>query len=172
MQDAEILRKYARFALLLPVCAILVTSALWLRARSQFSLSCLDCVPIPLQLAGMLNGPVAPLAYPFYPLVQGDASTRHLALLLVAIALQWAYIGYVIDKRHSRPRQRTIWRCTVGLLGVLFAFGSIAVAICMYHLGLLYKVAALAWSLLMAYHFLGFLKKVPGANLPTSVSSS
>lgn len=53
------IKKGNRFALLLPVCAILVTSALWLKARLQYPSSCIDCVPIPLQLAGMLNGPVA-----------------------------------------------------------------------------------------------------------------
>ena len=172
MENFGIRKKANRFALLLPVCAILVTSALWLTARSQYPSWCLDCVPIPLQLAGMLNGPVAFLAYPFYPLVQGDASAGHLAILLAAIALQWAYISYAIDKRHTGARQRTIWRWIVGLLGVLFAFGPIAVAIRMYHVGLPYKLVALAWSLLMGYHFFGFLRKVRGADISADVSPS
>jgi len=165
MGNVEICKKTNRFAWLLPVCAILVTSALWLRARSEYPSSCLDCIPIPLQLAGMLNGPVALLAYPFYPLVQRDVSAGHLAILLAAIALQWAYIGYLIDKRHTGPRQRKCRRWTIGLLGVLFAFGPIAVAIRMYHVGLPYKVVALAWSLLMGYHFFGFLRNVRGADI-------
>ena len=163
-------RKGNRFALLLPVCAILVTSALWLKARSQYPSSCLDCVPIPLQLAGLLSGPVALLAYPFYPLIQGDVSTGHLAILLAAIALQWAYIGYLIDKRHTGTRERTIWRWTVGFLGVLFAFGPVVVAIRMYHVGLPYRLVALAWSLLMGYHFFGFLRTVRSAAISADLS--
>jgi hypothetical protein len=93
MRDSSLSVKHFRFALILPVCAILVTSALWLGACSQYQSSCLDCVPIPLQLAGMLNSPIALVAYPFYPLIQGDVSRLYLAVLLVAIALQWAYIG-------------------------------------------------------------------------------
>lgn len=48
-------------AWLLPLCAILVTAALWHRAHSEFSPSSLD-VPIALQLAGTVYGPVALLA--------------------------------------------------------------------------------------------------------------
>lgn len=172
MENSGIRKKANRFVFLLPVCALLLTPALWLTPRSQYPSSCLDCVPIPLQLAGMLNGPVAVLAYPFYPMVQGDVSTRHLSILLAAIGLQWAYIGYVIDKRHAGPRQRTVTRWAVGLLGVLFALGPLAVAIRMYHVGLLYKVVAHAWSLLMGYHFFGFLRRVRAAAMSADVSPS
>ena len=159
MENSAIRRNRNRLVLFLLVCAILVTSALWLRARSEFPSSCLDCVPIPLQLAGMLNGPVAWLAYPFYPLAKGDVSAVHLAILLAAIAIQWGYVGYIIDRRHTGPHQRTIGRQTVGLLGLLLALGPLAVALRMYHVGLLYKVVALGWSSLMGYHFSGFLRK-------------
>ncbi len=170
VKDSSSSVKHFRFALILPVCAILLTSALWLGARSQYQSSCLDCVPIPLQLAGMLNSPIALLAYPFYPLIQGDVGLLHLAVLLVAIALQWVYIGYAIDNRHTAPRRRTLGRCIAGTLGMLFAFGPLIVAIRMYHLGLLYKSAALLWFLLMAYHFSGFFRNVRPADSSASVS--
>src|SRR5690348_8369881 len=84
--------KRTRFTLLLPLCAVLVTAALWHRARSEFSSSSLD-VPIPLQVAGMLNGPVAVLASPCYAFSHGDVTAWRLAVLLLAVAFQWAYIG-------------------------------------------------------------------------------
>lgn len=172
MKNSEMQKTPNSFALLLPVCAILITSVLWLRTGSQGPSACLDCVPIPLQLAGMLNGPVALFAYPFYPLVQRDVSAVHLAILVATIALQWAYIGFLIDKRHTGSPQRSYRRWMVGLLGVLFAFGPIAVAIRMYHVGLLYKVVSLAWSLLMGYHFGGYLRKGRGADFSADVSPS
>ena len=120
----------------------------------------------------MLNGPVAWLSYPFYPLAKGDVGAGRLTILMAAIVLQSAYIGYIIDKRPTGSRQRTNWRWTVGLLGVLFAFGPLAVAIRLYHVGLLYKVVALAWSLLMGYHFWGYLRKVRGADRSADASPS
>jgi hypothetical protein len=171
MKDSSLSVRHFRYAWILPVCAILVTSALWLAARSQYQSSCLDCVPIPLQLAGMLNSPIALLAYPFYPLIRGDVSLLHLAVLLAAIALQWVYIGYVIDNRHTAPRRRTLGRCIAGTLGMLFAVGPLIVAMRMYHLGLLYKSAALLWFLLMAYHFSGFFRNGRLVDSSASVSS-
>jgi hypothetical protein len=171
IKDSSLSGKHFRFALILPVCAILVTSALWLGAHSQYQSSCLDCVPIALQLAGMLNSPIALLAYPFYPLIHGDVSLLHLAVLLVAIALQWVYIGYVIDNRHMALRRRTLGRCIAGTLGMLLAFGPLIVAIRMYHWGPLYKSAALLWFVLMAYHFSGFFRNGQPADSSVSVSS-
>ena len=89
--------KITRFALLLPACAILIASALWFKARSEYPHATLDRVPVPLQLAGMLNGPVALVAYPFYRFVEGDASRLRLAIFVIALAFQWSYIGHVID---------------------------------------------------------------------------
>lgn len=148
--------KRARFAWLLPVCAILVTAALWHRARSEFSPSSLN-VPLPLQLAGMLNGPVAVLASPCYPFSHGYVSAWRLAVLLVAVAFQWAYIGHVIDRRHTAPLQRSPRGYTVGALGVLFAFGPLIAAFTT-NVGLRYKAVALGWSLLTVYHFMDFLR--------------
>jgi hypothetical protein len=82
--------KRIRLALLFPLCAILATAALWHRARSEFSSSSLD-VPMPLQVAGMLNGPVAVLASPCYPFSHGDVTACCLAVLLLAVAFQWLH---------------------------------------------------------------------------------
>ena len=109
--------KRIRFALLLPLCAILATAALWHRASSEFSSSSLD-VPIPLQVAGMLNGPVAVLASPCYRFSHGDVTTWRLAVLLLAVAFQWAYIGRLIDRHHEASRRPSPRGYTVGALGV------------------------------------------------------
>ena len=141
--------KRAKFVMLVPVCAILVTAVLWHQARSEFSPSSLD-VPMPLQVAGMLNGPVAVLASPCYPFSHGYVSAWHLAILLLAVALQWAYIGHLIDRRHTAPLDRSPRGYTVGALGLLFAFGPVLAAFTT-NVGLIYKAVSLAWSLLMVY---------------------
>lgn len=148
-----------RFAVMFPLCAIVLTSALWLKGHAEFSSSCLDCVSVPLQVAGMLNGPISLLDYAFCPFVAGHVSVWHITILLLAVGFQWAYIGHLVDTHDtdSLPRP-TLWRRTAGALGLLFAFGSLTIAMQMYHVGLLYKAVALAWSLLMAYHFFGFFR--------------
>lgn len=161
--------KITRFALLLPVCAILITSALWFKARSEYPHATLDRVPVPLQLAGMLNGPVVLVAYPFYPFVEGDASRLRLAIFVIAVAFQWNYIGRVIDTRKKAPHQRTFPRRAVGALGILFALGGLIVSHnLLYHVGYLYRAAALAWLLLMARHFFGFVLDARAAQSSTN----
>jgi hypothetical protein len=153
--------KGARFALLLPLFAILATAALWHRARSEFSPSSLD-VPVPLQVAGMLNGPVAVLASPCYPFSHGDVTAWRLAVLLLAVALQWAYIGSLIDRHREASRLPSPRGYTVGTLGVLFAFGPLIAGFTT-NVGLIYKAATLVWSLLMVYHFTGFFRNARAA---------
>ena len=153
--------KRARFAWLLPLCAILATAALWHRARSEFSPSSLD-VPIPLQVAGMLNGPVAVLASPCYPFSHGDVTAWRLAVLLLAVAFQWAYIGRLIDRRHEASRLPGPRGYTAGALGVLFALGPLIAGFST-NVGLIYKAVALAWSLLMVYHFTGLFRNARAA---------
>lgn len=161
--------RITRFALLLPVCAILITSALWFKARSEYPHATLDRVPVPLQLAGMLNAPVVLVAYPFYPFVEGDASLLRLAIFVIAVAFQWGYIGRVIDTRKKPPHQRTIPRRTVGALGILFALGGLIVSHnLLYHVGYLYRAAALAWLLLMARHFSGLVRDARAAQSLTN----
>jgi hypothetical protein len=150
-----------RFALLLPLCAILATAALWHRARSEFSSSSPD-VPIPLQVAGMLNGPVAVLASPCYSFSHGDVTAWRLAVLMLAVAFQWAYVGRLIDRHHEASRLPSPRGYTVGALGVLFALGP-PIAGFTTDVGLIYKAVALAWSLLMVYHFTGFLRNARAA---------
>lgn len=161
--------KTTRFALLLPVCAILITSALWFQARSEYPHATLDRVPVPLQLAGMLNGPVVLIAYPFYPFVEGGASPLRLAIFLIAVAFQWGYIGRVIDTRKNPSHQRTIPRRTAGALGILFALGGLIVSHnLLYHVGYLYRAAAFAWLLLMARHFFGLVRGARAAQSLTN----
>ena len=153
--------KRTRFALLLPLCAIVATAALWHRARSEFSSSGLD-VPIPLQVAGMLNGPIAVLASPCYRFSHGDVTAWRLAVLLLAVALQWAYIGRVIDRHRESSRPPGPGGYIAGVLGVLFAVGPLIAGFTT-NVGLIYKAVALAWSLLMVYHFTGFLRSARAA---------
>lgn len=122
---------------LLPLCAILVTAALWHKAHSEFSPSSLD-VPIALQLAGMLNGPVAVLASPYYSLLHGDVRTWRLAILLLAVAFQWVYIGYLINSRHKVAPRRSLRDYIVGAVGVFFAFGPLIAAFTT-HVGLIIR---------------------------------
>jgi hypothetical protein len=161
--------KITRFALLLPVCAILITSALWFKARSEYPHATLDRVPVPLQLAGMLNAPIVLVAYPFYPFVEGDASRLRLAIFAIAVAFQWGYIGRVIDRRKNPPHQRTFPRGAFGALGILFSLGGLIVSHnLLYHVGYLYRAAALAWLLVMARHFFGFVRDARAAQSSTS----
>jgi hypothetical protein len=136
---------------------MILTVGLWHRAHAEFSHSGLD-VPIALQFAGMLNGPIAVLAFPYYSLSHGDVRTLHLAILLLAVALQWTYIGYLIDGRYRPPAVPSARGYTVvGVLGVLFGFGPVIAAFAT-NVGLVYNAVALAWSLLMIYHFVGVLR--------------
>jgi hypothetical protein len=153
--------KRARFTLLLPLFAILATAALWHRARSEFSPSSLD-VPMPLQVAGMLNGPVAVLASPCSAFSHGDVAAWRLAVLFLAVAFQWAYIGRLIDRHHEASCLPSPRAYTVGALGVLFAFGPLIAGFTT-NVGLIYKAVALAWSLLMVYHFTGFFRNARAA---------
>jgi hypothetical protein len=153
--------KRIRFALLLPLCAILATAALWHRARSEFSPSDLD-VPMPLQVAGMLNAPVAVVACPCYPFSHGDVTAWRLAVLLLAVAIQWAYIGRLIDRHHEASRPPSRRGYTAGVLGILFALGPMIAGFTT-NVGLIYKAVALAWSLLMVYHFTGFFRNARAA---------
>jgi hypothetical protein len=136
---------------------MILTAGLWHRAHAEFSHSGLD-VPIALQLAGMLNGPIAVLAFPYYSLSHGDVGTWHLAILLLAVVLQWAYIGDLVDSHHMAPAVPSARAYTVvAVLGVLFGFGPLVAAFST-NVGLVYKAVALAWSLLMVYHFVGVLR--------------
>jgi hypothetical protein len=136
---------------------MILTAGLWHRAHAEFSHSGLD-VPIALQLAGMLNGPIAVLAFPYYSLSHGNVRTWHLAILLLAVAMQWTYIGYRIDDGYVAPAVPSSRGYTVvGVLGALFGFGPLIAAFTT-NVGLVYKAVALAWSLLMVFHFVGVLR--------------
>jgi hypothetical protein len=117
---------------------------------------------MPLQVAGMLNGPVAVLASPCYPFSHGDATAWRLAVLLLAVAFQWAYIGRRIDRRHETLRLVGPHSYAIGALGILFALGPLIAGFTT-NVGLIYKAVALAWSLLMVYHFTGFFRNARAA---------
>jgi hypothetical protein len=102
------------------------------------------------------------LAFPCYPFSHGDVTARRLAVLLLAVAFQWAYIGRLIDRRHEASRPPSPRGYTAGALGVLFALGPLIAGFTT-NVGLIYKAFALAWSLLMVYHFTGFFRNARAA---------
>jgi hypothetical protein len=88
--------------------------------------------------------------------LQGDVNRSGLTIFLVALALQWGYIGRVIDSHNIAPRLRTSWRRVVGALGFLLALGWLITNYdLLYRLGFLYRGAAFAWFLLMTHPLLG-----------------
>jgi hypothetical protein len=96
--------------------------------------------------------------------LQGDVNRLGLTIFLVVLALQWGYIGRVIDTHSIAPRQRTSWRRVVGALGFLLALGwLIANYDLLYHLGFLYRGAAFAWFLLMTHPLLGSFRNARAA---------
>ena len=115
-----------------------------------------------LQVAGMLNGPVAVLASPCYAFSHGDVTAWRLAVLLLAVAFQWAYIGRLIDRRPEASFLPGPRGYAVGALGVMFALGPLIAGFTT-NVGLIYKAIALAWSLLMVYHFTGFFRNARAA---------
>lgn len=121
-----------RMALVLPLCVGAITIALFVWARMQYIAFIhpptgewtfwTDYTPFPLQLAGMLNVPVALFAQPLYRLVHEGTSRSLLILLLCAVVIQWTYIGLVIDSRRKGESPRSLRRAIVGTVGVAFGF--------------------------------------------------
>jgi hypothetical protein len=152
-----------RFALLLPILSVLITSGLWLWARQQYfavihsgseggwSVMWTDYTPVPLEVAGALNVPVATFAYPLYRLLQ-DRNIWELLVLLFGVAIFWAYIGFVVDSRKT-PRKSTRLRRIAGAIGFLFGVFVLVVTIPMHHVAGIYKGAAVIWSLVICAHF-------------------
>jgi hypothetical protein len=165
-----------RFAVLLPAVAVILTSVLWLWARAQYLrvicppdgvcrangwIGWTDYTPVPVQVAGILNVPVATLAYPLYRLLSEDTAKWELIALLIGVAAQWTYIGWIVDARNSVPFSTTLLRRTAGAVGILFGVAVLLATIPMYHVGLLYKAAGVIWSFFMCRHFLTFFRKAP-----------
>ena len=165
-----------RYAVLLPIVSAIITSGLWLWARSQYlSIICppnghcqsngwvgwTDYTPIAMQVAGMLNVPVATFGYPLYHLLSEDTGKWELIALLVGVVAQWSYIGWVLDTRSSASSSKAWLRRVAGTLGLLFGVALLVAMIPMYHVGLLYKVVGVVWSLLICRHFLTFFRNSP-----------
>ena len=165
-----------RFAVLLPAVAVILTCALWLWARAQYLrvicppdgvcrangwVGWTDYTPVPVQAAGILNVPVATFAYPLYRLLGESTAKWELIALLLGVAAQWTYIGWIVDTRNSVPFSTTLLRRTAGTVGLLFGVAVLLATIPMYHVGLAYKAAGVAWSILICRHFLTFFRKAP-----------
>ena len=165
-----------RFALLLPVLAVAVTSGLWLSARAQYRaylcvpagicppnswIGWTDYTPPSIQAAGTLNIPVAIFAHPLYHLVQGTVTKWEQVALLLGVVVLWSYIGWRVDIRNAAPRPRTTLRIFAVILGCAFAVFVLIEAITMFHAGILYKLIAVSWSVLMFRHFILLLRTSP-----------
>jgi hypothetical protein len=162
--------------MLLPGVSVIIVSALWLWARAQYlSIVCpphgvcqpngwvgwTDYTPAPLLVAGMLNVPAATFGYPLYHLLHDGTSKWELTALLVGVAAQWSYIGWVVDTRNSAPSSKTLLRRIAGTAGFLFGVALLLATIPMYHVGFLYKAVGLVWSVLICRHFLNFFRNSP-----------
>jgi hypothetical protein len=173
-----------RFAVLLPGLAVILTCGLWLSARAQYLrvvcrpdgvcqangwVGWTDYTPASVQVAGILNLPVATFAYPLYRLSSEYTAKWELIALLIGVAVQWTYIGWIADARNSVPFSTTLLRRTVGTVGILFGVAVLLATIPMYHVGLLYKAAGAVWSFFtgavwsffICRHFLTFFRKAP-----------
>src|SRR5258708_1649688 len=111
-----------------------------------------------LQLAGMLNVPAATFGYPLYHLLHEDTSKWELIALLFGVAVQWSYIGWILDTRDGEPRPQRVLRGVAGAMGLMFGVFILLATIPMYHVGLVYKAVGLVWSFLICRHFLFFLR--------------
>src|SRR5262245_49824512 len=107
-----------RLAVLLPVASVIITFGLWLLARAEYlRVVCppdgrcgtwiwSDYTPLSIQVAGMLNIPVAAFGAPLYHVLQERTPTSELITLLLGVAILWGYIGWILDTRNCvlRPK--------------------------------------------------------------------
>lgn len=166
--------RQTRYVVWVPVITTVVTVGLWFWARLKYlALVCppdgtcsplgweigwSDYAPFPLQIAGALNAPIATFAYPLYYLVQDESRPWNLLLFAAAAALQWTYIGMVLDNRvHFLTSVRLI-RIPLGALVVLFGLFTFVFTIPLHHVSGFYKVAAFGWAILICKHSLWFFR--------------
>jgi hypothetical protein len=165
-----------RLVVLLPGLSVIITSGLWFWARAQYLgvicpptgicrdhgwIGWTDYTPIPILVAGMLNAPVAIFCQPLYRLLGEDTKKWELIALLVGVAAQWSYIGWVVDTRRSARSSETLPHRIAGTAGCLFGVWLLIATISMYHIGLFYKAVVVLWSLLIWRHFLNFFRNSP-----------
>jgi len=165
-----------RLALLLPSVSVIVTSVLWVFARTQYvrfvcppTEACpptgwvgwTDYTPFSLLVAGMLNIPVAVFGTPLYHLLEERTSKSELIALLVGVAVLWSYIGWILDTRNAAPRPKSRLRSIAGAVGFLFGIFLLVATLPIFHVGLIYKAVALLWVFLTCRHFLLFFRNSP-----------
>jgi hypothetical protein len=166
-----------RLAVLLPSVSAIVTSALWVLARTQYLrvvcppdgacngwVGWADYTPFSLRVAGMLNMPVATFGTPLYHLLQERTANSELIALLVGVAILWSYIGWILDTRNVAPRRKSLLRSIAGVVGFLCGIFLLVVTLPMFHVGVLYKAVALVWVFLICRHFLHFFHNSPAAS--------
>ncbi len=111
-----------------------------------------DYAPFSLQVAGMLNMPVAVFAQPLYHIVHDGTSKWELLALLVGVVLQWLYIGAVIDSRRTVRVGSSATRIA-SLLDCIFSV-VVFLATPLYHVGIMFQLASVIWSILLFRPFL------------------
>ena len=126
-----------------------------------------DYTPVPLEVAGAINVPVATFGYTLYQLLHDETKTWELLALLVGVAVLWAYIGFVVDTRKS-PCKDTRLRHIAGPIGFLFGIFVLVVTIPMNHVAAIYKGAAVIWSLVICAHFINLFRNRASAPRPAS----
>ncbi len=161
-----------RLTTLLPIFVALITSGLWLWSRQQYLSSVhpqvgsdwpvmwTDYTPVPLELAGALNAPVATFAYPLYHLLHADTPTWELLALLLGVAFLWTYVGFVLDT-HNRAGNRIRLNRIVGAIGILFGVFLLVVTIPMHHVAAIYKSGGVVWSIAIWIHFAAAFRRAP-----------
>jgi hypothetical protein len=117
-----------------------------------------------VQVAGILNIPVATFAYPLHRLLSEYTAKWELIALLIGVAIQSTYIGWTVDAQNPVPFSATLLRRTAGTVGILFGVAVLLATIPVYHVGLLYKAAGVVWSFFMCRHFLTFFRKAPATH--------
>lgn len=158
----------SRIVFALPLLAVVVTTALWISARRDYlTFLCppvgacpangwgegwTDYTPASMQVAGMLSAPVAVFAAPLYHLVQQSTTVAELVVWLVAVAMLWSYVGYMLGTNGAYDSLKTPIRKTVGIVGCLFGI-LVLVGTPLYHVGILYWTATAVWLTLMFRHF-------------------
>jgi hypothetical protein len=166
-------------AVLLPTVSVIVTSTLWMLARTQYlRFVCppsgayppngwggwTDHTLFSLVVAGMLNIPVAIFGAPLYHLLQERTANSELIALLVGVVIPWSYIAWILDTRNASPRPKSLLRSIAGVVGFLFGIFLLVATLPMFHVGLIYKAVALVSVLLICCHFLFFFRNSPAAS--------
>jgi hypothetical protein len=160
-----------RLTMLLPSVSVIVTSVLWMFARTQYLrfvcppagacpppngwvASWTDYTPFSLLVAGMLNIPVAIFGAPLYHLLHERTANSELIALLVGLAVLWSYIGWILDTRNTAPRPKSILSSIAGTVGFLFGIFLFIATLPMFHVGPIYKAVTLVWVFLICRHSL------------------